>query len=214
MPATPAIFDFTEVKLPLTGSREPRLGSKGGVIGRPITSMDPKKIRERVRRKKKIAPDEIAALYNGRSIDDWDLEELARGRPRASDGTFKGRPPTYIDLKVHDQVVKRFEEIVKSEMNGHTVEALKVVQRIMEDKQTDHKGRPRTSSGVKLDAAKFLIEHVLGKPKQHTETDISVKLQGILGMAMVNPSVSEGSSYALAQGYIDAESWEDDEASD
>lgn len=214
MSATIAVFDFREVDdddpQPLTGSREPvRIGSKGGVIGRPISSKQKKQIRQRARRKMKLAEDELALLYEDRPISEWDMEELARGRPRAKDGTFKGRTPKFLDRAIHEQIVRRFEEIVREEMNGHTVEALKVIGEILADDETDDKGRPRVAAGTKLQAAQFLIEHVVGKPKQRMETDISVKLQGILGHAMVNPNQAGG--FELTQGYVEAEAWEDDD---
>lgn len=215
MPATKAIIDFSnddelDDLQPLTGSREPvRFGPDGGIIGHPITSRRRKQIRQRARRKMKIALDEVELLYEGRGIDQWDMEELARGRPRAIDGTFKGKAPLYISRKVHEQIVRKFEEIVREEMNGHTVDALKIIGEILNDDAHDEKGKPRTAAGTKLDAAKFLIEHVVGKPKQRTETDISVKLQGILGHAMVNP-IGDG-KFGLTQGYIEAQSWEEGE---
>lgn len=214
MTASLAVLDFTnddelEDPQPLTGSREPVLGARGGIIGRPITSKNKKQIRQRARRKMKIAQDEIQLLYEGRGIDTWDAEELARGRPRASDGTFKGKAPAFIDRNLHEQIVKRFEEIVRQEMNAYTVDALRVVGKILDNEEVDDKNKPLVAAGTKLDAAKFLIEHVIGKPKQRMETDISVKLQAILGHAMVNPQAD--GSYGLAQGYIEAESWEDDD---
>jgi hypothetical protein len=211
MAATTAVFDFRdEDTLPLEGSMEPvTFGSHGGIIGRPISSTQAKQIRQRARRKKKeLSELEIGLLY--KPIEEWDMEELARGRPRAKDGTFKGKTPPYIDRKVHEQVVKRFEEIVRKEMNANTVDALKIIKQILDDDGYDDKGKPTTSANTKLDAAKFLIEHVIGKPKQRTETDISVKLQGILGMAMVQPSVQTG-NYELTQGYVEAASWEEDD---
>ena len=204
MPASTLVIDFTQDEelddpMPLTGSREPNFGSRGGIMGRPIVSTNKKQIRQRARRKMKVAQDEIALLY----------EELARGRPRAADGTFKGKAPSFIDRNLHEQIVKRFEEIVRTEMNAHTVGALKIIQKILDDEEIDEKGKPRTAAGTKLDAAKFLIEHVVGKPKQRTETDISVKLQGILGHAMVNPGMDGG--FELTQGYVEATSWEDED---
>lgn len=220
MPATTAIFDFTndayaEEPLPLTGTRAPmNIGARGGIIGGPVRSMDPKRIRARARKKMQIANDEIALLYGGRGVESWDLEELAAGRPRDVNGKIPGgKPPAWIDRSVHEQIVKRFEEVVRNEMNGYAVGALEVMGKILEDDAVDMKGRPRTGSSTKLDAAKFLIEHVIGKPKVRTETDISVKLQGILGHAMVNPV--EGSDFtakfAPTQGYIEAASSEVDD---
>lgn len=210
--ATPATFDFREDPYEThDGTNAPtRFGSRGGVIGRPISSKEAKQIRQRARRKmRKVSDEEMSLLYR-KPLEDWDAEELAKGRPRAADGTFKGKAPPYIDRRVHEQIVKRFEEIVREEMNTHTVAALEVIGHILEDDETDDKGKPRTAAGTKLEAAKFLIEHVVGKPKQRMETDISVKLQGVLGMAMVNPSL-EGGAPQLTQGYIEATSWEADD---
>lgn len=212
MSATEAILDFREVDgpMPLTGSREPvSYGSLGGIIGRPITSKRDKQIRQRARRKMKAADDELAQLYGGRGIDEWDMEELARGRPRAKDGSFKGRTPGFIDRALHEQIVKRFEDIIKSDMNANAVGALKVLAKILDDEEIDEKGKPRTPAGVKLEASKFLIEHVIGKPKQRQEVDISVKLQSILGSSMVNPSANGG--FELTQGYVEAEAWEEED---
>jgi len=215
MPATTAVLDFRNDDTlpdpqPLTGSREPaRIGARGGIIGRPISSKERKQIRQRARRKVKIASDEIALLYGDYPIEQWDLEELARGRPRAKDGTFKGKAPSFLDRAVHEQIVRRFEEIVREEMNGHTVKALEIIGKILEDQEVDEKGKARVAAGTKLDAAKFLVEHVLGKPKQRTETDISVKLQAVLGNAMVNPG--RDGQFELTQGYVEAQSWEEDD---
>lgn len=215
MTATTAVLDFTNDDtlpdpLPRTGSREPvSYGSKGGIMGRPPTSQAAKQIRQRARRKlSKLSPDEMQALY-GKPVEEWDMEELARGRPRASDGTFKGRAPRWLDRSLHEQIVKRFEEIVRAEMNGHTVDALAVIGKILTDEGIDDKGKPRVPAGTKLEAAKFLVEHVVGKPKQRTETDISIKLQGILGHAMMQPTAD--GQLGLTQGYIEAEAWEDDD---
>jgi hypothetical protein len=212
--ASTAILDFAfvddlEGRLPLTGSREPAsIGSKGGILGRPVTSKRAKQIRARARRKMKIGSDELKQLY-GRPIEEWDHEELARGRPRAKDGTFKGKSPAFIDRVLHEQIVKRFEEVVREEMNGHTIDALKIIGLILNDETVDEKDRPIVAAGTKLDAAKFLVEHVIGKPKTRMESDISIKLQGILGHAMVNPGSDGG--FELTQGYIEAQSSEEDD---
>lgn len=219
MAATTAEIDFTFVDNPYEhpdeGTVAPlRRGAQGGVIGRPITSKEKKQIRQRARRKlKKVSEEELEILY-GKGIDEWDLEELAKGRPRARDGSWKGSPPPYIDRRVHEQIVKRFEELVRGEMNAHTVGALGVLGKILENDEVDDKGKPVVPAGTKLEAAKFLIEHVVGKPKQRTETDISVKLQGILGAAIVNPSQLPGGQPQLTAGFIEVPSWEEDDDDD
>lgn len=216
MAASTAIIDFTLVEddnfyVPF-GSAAPQRFTEGfgnGVpVGRVATNFSPKSIRRRARRKVAIANEEMKILY-GKGIEDWDMEELARGRCRDKNGFFSGPSPMFISRQLHEESLKRFETIVKSEMNAHTVAALTLIGQIIDSDETDHKGKPTVSATTKLDAAKFLIEHVIGKPKQHTQTDISVKLQGILGMAMVNPTQDGG--VALTQGYLEADSWEGEE---
>lgn len=184
-------------------------------------SMSEKQIRARARRKaskhQRIAQSELETLY--KPLDEWDLEELARGRPRAVDGTFKGRPPAYISREVHEKAMEKFRDMVRGEMQVYTVDALKLLGKIIDEDDTDDKGRPLVSASVKLEAVKFLLEHVVGKPKQPVEADISVKLQGILGAALVNPGdmasfnpASPASARALGRGeVIEAELDEEEE---
>jgi hypothetical protein len=180
--------------------------------GRPITSKEKKAARRRMRKYKMASEKDLALVY--KPVEEWDAEELARGRPRAQDGSFRGKAPPFVDRALHEEIVKKFETVVKSEMNGHTVKALTMMGIILDDDSVDNRGRPIVSASTKLDASKFLIEHVLGKPKQHTQSDISVKLQGILATAMVNPNLAAPGTFALTQGYTDATSTEDEEEDD
>lgn len=211
MSAEPAVLDFTMADMKPNG--KPLLDPQGRPPekqgGRPVRVMTPKQMRARARRNKRIPDEELRKLY--KPVEKWDAEELARGRPRAKDGTFKGKPPAFIDRALHEQIIRQFETVVRGEMNRHTVKALVVLEKILEDETEDEKGRPIVPAGTKLDAAKFLVEHILGKPKQRVETDISVKLQGILATAMVNPSQVNEGQYELTQGYVEAQSWEDDD---
>lgn len=206
MAATPIVIDMSKAEMKPNG--KPMMDPQGRMPdqqgGRPAKVMSPKQIRARARRKMRIGEEELATLY--KPLDEWDHEELARGRPRAKDGSFKGGTPKFIDRALHEQIVRRFEEVVKEEMNGHTVQALELIGQILEDDERDERGKPIVAAGTKLDAAKFLIEHVLGKPKQRMETDISVKLQGLLGTVMVNPDQQGG--FQPTQGFIEAESWD------
>jgi hypothetical protein len=74
-------------------------------------------------------------------------------------------------------------------MNANTNIAIETIKKIMESTETDEDGRPLISANVKLDAAKFLIDHTLGKPKQRVETDISVRLQGMLASTIITPGM-------------------------
>jgi hypothetical protein len=129
---------------------------------------------------------EFNALY--KPIDEWDLEELARGRPRNVEGNFRGRKPKWINREVHERSMELFVELTKSEMGALTPDALKSLQWVITSDETDERGKPVVPASAKNQAAMFVLEHVVGKPKQHVQQDISVKLQGILGAVMVNPN--------------------------
>jgi hypothetical protein len=145
-------------------------------------------------------------------IEEWDIDELARGRPRDASGGFRGRKPAYLTREIHERSAELFKQIVRDEMNGHAVTALDTIKFVMSNEDVDDKGKPVVPAGTRLEAAKFLLEHVVGKPVQPTTADISIKLQGILGSVMVNPGELPGNYVTAHQGtrgeltdYVDAE---------
>ena len=160
--------------------------------------LTPKNVRVRLNKKRKrtggmaeIKPYELATLYGDRKpLEEWDAEELARGRPRNKDGKFAGPKPQYVTMQIHEEAVDRFSKFVKTEMSVSTIEAIEQLNKILSNDEQDYRGKPVIPPSVKLDAAKFLIEHIVGKPKQHIEQDVSIKLQSILGSVIVNPDES------------------------
>lgn len=166
--------------------------------------LTPKQIRARARRRgasmEVMSPEELAALYPQKSVEDWDMDELAAGRPRNSKGSFTGPKPKWISREIHERSMERFITGVKRSMNITTVKGLDTLEELLDNDDVDEKGKPIVSPGTKVDIAKFLIEHVIGKPTQRVETDVSVKLQGLLGAVMVNPSDMPGQT----EGYTPA----------
>lgn len=161
-------------------------------------SLSKKQIRARARRGQKITEAELDLLY--KPVEEWDEEELARGRPRAADGSFRGSSPKWITRQLHEEAMARFKGIVEGRMRTETVTALGVVGAILADDSVDEKGRPAVSASTKLDAAKFLIEHVVGKPTQRQEVDISVRLQALLATATSGVFNDGASNFALPPG--------------
>lgn len=222
MAATARMVDFSEGNDDPPEDNRPRT-SKGELA-------TPKQIRARARRvlkKGKKLDDETFELWAGKPVEEWDLEELARGRPRDAKGGFRGKPPSYMPRAVHERIAERFKMLVRDQMNQNATVALGVIKNLLVNDDVDEKGKPLVGANVKLDAAKWLVEHVVGKPVQPTQTDVSVKLQGILGAVMVNPTLDENhpDMAALPRGYtpahigtrgeaIDADAWYDDEDED
>lgn len=207
-PPEPLELDFSKAFSP-----------RGSKAGRrhpddPRLSMNPKAIRNRTRRRGQITEKEFDTLY--KPIEEWDEEELARGRPRAKDGTFRGAAPKWLTREMHEQAMEQFKKIIGNRMREEAVNAIGVVANLLNSHELDDKGRPVVPPSVQLQAAQWLVEHVVGKPKQRTETDISVKLQAVLATAMIGGAgAADAGSPAPAlpapQSIIDAEAWEDDD---
>ena len=170
--------------------------------------LERKRKRAKARRRAKRAEAELTEVY--KPLDEWDDEELARGRPRAVDGTFRGSAPTWVTAELLERATKRFKEISQSEMRALTADALLLARRLITSQETDRRGRPLVPVTTQWDAAKWLLEMLHGKPTQRQEIDLSVKLQGILANAMVQPDQATGELMPA----IDVPSWEDGDDED
>ena len=152
---------------------------------RPV-STDPEMIRRRVRRGGKFLKQDIAMLADayggGKPLEEWDDQELAHGRPRDVGGGYRGRPPIHIAPAVAAEARRRFTDGQYSKMRGYLGHAIMVVAKIMMDQNED--------SRVRLDAAKFVIEHVLGKATTKVEIDASKDVRAMLASALVMPDGS------------------------
>lgn len=177
-------------------------------------SLTPKQLRARARRQMRktgrAAPDTVEKLY-GKPLEDWDPEELARGRVKDKNGKFSGRAPEWMTREMHEAAMERFKVLVKEEARVHTFDALEVVGNLLKDDTVDDKGRPNVPPGVKVDLFKFLYEHLLGKAKQPIQADINVKLQGILANVMVDADGKASSTHRAIDNIIDAEVVDEDE---
>lgn len=238
-PATPYVIDFTEAYKvrhwrDATGKMHekvvddrPRssyvndhsMGRRSAHSGLLLT---PKQLRTRARRRiaKGLHPTDDAYDRQMKPLDEWDAEELAKGRPRNAAGNFTGRPPQYITRELHERAMEKFKALIREGMNFQSITALKTIQMVLESDEVDYKGKPVINAAQKLDAAKFLIEHIVGKPTQPTTTDISVKLQGILGAVMVNPAeggyttAHMGSRLGITDGSVVDAEWSDEDDDD
>lgn len=179
-------IDFSKADDIIQHSQSVEAAKPRGKDGKLLT---PKQIRARARRRmarhEPMNEEEFEWLY--KPLEEWDLEELARGRPRNAQGKFSGPAPKWVDRAVHEKAMERYTAALKTNMRATTVDAMEMIQELITNEDVDEKGKPIVPPGTKLEAAKFLIEHVVGKPTQRIENDVSVKLQGILGQVMVNP---------------------------
>lgn len=158
---------------------------------------------------------ELDVLY--RPIDQWTEEELAKGMPRELWDRKQGAAPAWLPVAVHEQVVERYQVIMKQKASELALPAVRVLQTLLEDDRVDRKGRPIVSANVKAQCAQWAIEHVIGKPTQKVEADLSVKMQAMLAHVMVVPTDDQDDAMGQMQGFlgltgaIPAESYDTDD---
>lgn len=173
------------------------ISPEGYVLNKQQIYRRMKRARKKFLEKMEIGAAEKAALHR-KPIADWDAEELARGRPRDARGGFKGPKPEWVTAEIHEEAMERFKSIVRTGVRVASIDAVEFMQRMINDEETDNRGRPLVPASTKLQAAQFLVEHLIGKPTQRVESDVSVKLQGLLGAVMVNPGEQATGQYMPA----------------
>lgn len=146
--------------------------------------------RRRAERKLKrgmtITDEEFALIF--RPVEQWTIEELSKGYCKTAEGRWPSRPPSQLMRgQIRERIDEEFRKRVRGSMNGLTVDALNALQRVIKDDDLDGRGRPMVPAATKVKAAEFLLDHLLGKPKQVVQEDISVRLSGILADVMVAP---------------------------
>lgn len=171
-------------------------------------STDPKKVRQRIRNTGKVLDRDLAMLYD-KPIDQWDFEELCRGKPRNDRGKFTGPPLGALGPLVRGEIYKRLQVITRNEMSQYTGKALETIVQVMTDLDTNDLGNYLTPSSVRLDAAKYLLDQLIGKPKTHVELSGGFDVRHFLAEIMVNPDGED--AHPVIEGAVDEEGVGDDE---
>lgn len=166
-------------------------------------STDPKYVRKRIRDSAKDINRDIAILY-GKPVSEWDFEELQRGRIREADGTFRrGRKPTWITDAVMGEVRRRLKDVTRDELAMYTQASLETMKSLMTDDSVDNNGRPITSSTVKLAAAQYVIDQIIGKPTTSVEVAGTIDVQQFLARVMVNADGED--AHPIVEGAVEEE---------
>lgn len=163
------------------------------MIGRPHDasklSTNPAQIRRRLRRGKGKFEEDLAlyAKHNGRwkPIEEWDLQELAHGKPRSKNGDFRGRKPKWITDEVAHEAKRRLMDETFTQIAEHMTVALRCIVNLIKNEDVDDNGRPVVDSATKLKASIFIIEHILGKPKAVVEIEAADFTRKMLASAIV-----------------------------
>jgi hypothetical protein len=177
-------------------------------------SVEPQQIRARMRRRGVNMTRDVNLYIEHaykRPVSEWDLEELARGRPRNSAGTFSGAPPKWITPVVMAEAKRRLAQNAFGELAVHLPLAIKVIVKLMESKALDDKGRPLVDAATKAKCAMFIVEHVVGKPK----ASIDISGTDVVGSFLANALVLDDGdpAHPVVDGQF-YETPEDDEEED
>lgn len=192
---------------------------KGNYVGgRPKDesklSKRPDQIRRRLRRaSRNMGRETDVRMYleatGKKQIEDWDLEELARGRPRNKNGGFAGRPPKWLTPLVEKEAKRRLLHHTLGELNSHVSSAIRTVVKLIESDEVDDKGKPIVDARTRLAACIFVIEHVTGKPKAVFEIEGTDATRQALAAAIV---LDDGKPQGhLEDGVLEGEIVEEDE---
>lgn len=99
----------------------------------------------------------IALLSGELSVEDLDAEELAKGRVRCVDGTFRGRPRAEVPRAIYEamqrEILKRGEALWRESYEA----AIMALVRVATDPN------PMVKDGDRVTAAKYIVERVAGK---------------------------------------------------
>lgn len=166
----------------------------------PNRSMKPDAVRKRLRNAGKRgdqAHHDLAVVYQ-KPIEEWDFEELQRGKPRNVNGKFSGARPKWISPTVMAEAQKRLREVGQQELGRFTGSAIKVMVELMEDSRLDL---------VRFQAAKYVLDQIIGVPVNKVEIEGNVSFKGLLAAVMVNPDGQVDTDDEV----IDAEIVEDDD---
>jgi len=158
-------------------------------------------IRERARRKAEKADvsAEIELLYK-KPLDQWDDEELTRGRPRGPDGTFRGARPKWLTPALQEERRRRLRQLMADDLGTFAADALRVIHAVMMDKSRDEAGKPVVPASVRVDVGKYLLDQFMGKATATVDVNAGNTLVELLGDVLVNPDGNP--SHMIIEGSV------------
>lgn len=125
------------------------------------------------------------------SVEDLDDEELAQGRLRSSDGTFRGRPPSVIPAELVNAMRRELHSRAENSLRQALMSSgIKTLTDLADNSPDD---------GVRLRAATAIIERTMGKVPDKVvlaaEDPVEALFKSILsdpfGLAPHEPSAEE-----------------------
>lgn len=170
-------------------------------------STNPAAIRARLRRKaekrkvnRELIEEEMLGLPTYKPLDEWDIEELARGRVRDSLGGFRGTRPMWLDTIPTEEIKRRLRDKTYTALACHVDSAIALVGDLLVNDDIDEYGRPIVDARTRLDAAKFVVEHVIGKARVRVDVDTTSPIGQLLASVIVNPDGTDDTTGLTIDG--------------
>lgn len=174
-------------------------------------SEKPGAVRSRMRRSAADLNRDVEMLYQ-KPVEEWDMEELARGRPRNRSGNFSGAKPQWVTPLVRKEAQDRLRVLTRQELSVFAGDAVRVMADLMKEDGTDFDGKPLVPPSVRLNAATYVLDQIIGKPTNPVEVTGNVALQSLMADVLVNDD--EGTkAHPIIEGEVATEP-DDDEDSD
>lgn len=130
------------------------------------------------------------------SLDDWDEEELERGRRRDKNGGWTGKPTRLVPTDVHKELIRRKLKEATELLKTAAPEAVRVLMTIMDDTLAD--------ASTRVQACKIVLDRAFG-PVGHA-IDLNIKTP--LWVEALKGGIVPGDYEALADEIIDVDSEE------
>jgi hypothetical protein len=154
-------------------------------VPRKQLSDKPAAVRARMKRNAGKVSRDVEILYQ-KPISDWDMEELARGRPRNSAGNFTGPRPTWLTPLIMKESQDRLRTLTRQELSTYAGDAVRVMAELMNEDGTDLDGKPLVAPTVRLQAATYVMDQIIGKSTTPIELTGNVVLQTLMADVVVN----------------------------
>jgi hypothetical protein len=160
-------------------------------------SDDPKVLRKRARVRQERMLEEVNSdiekMY-GKPVSEWDFQELQAGQPRNEYGEIvprMGPVPAWITPAIMAEAQKRLKLMTRDRMGHYAGAAIGVMAKLMKSSRSDL---------VKFQAAKYILDQIVGMPTQRVEVDGEVNVATFMAEFIVE---LDGRQHQVIEGAVD-----------
>lgn len=154
---------------------------------------------------------EIELVY-GKPIEQWDDDEIYRGRVRNDDGTYpRGPRPSWLTPTLQAERQRRLRQLMADDLGTFAADALRTIHSVMTDDSRDETGKPNVPASVRVDAGKYLVDQFMGKATATVDVHAGNQLAELLADVMVNPDGEPSHQVINGEVVDDDPSAEDDQ---